>query len=129
MAYTPSKNKKRRSVPFGRISIQTTHNNTLITIADREGNTLGWASGGNSDGRFKGPRKATPYAATVIVARAVEIAKNHGMEKAEVIVKGVGRAREQAVRGIQSQGIDVISITDMTPIPHNGCRRPGPRRV
>ncbi|MCX6807455.1 MAG: 30S ribosomal protein S11 [Patescibacteria group bacterium] len=129
MVYKPSRINKRRSIPYGRIYIQTTHNNTVITITDENGNAIGWASGGNCSGRFKGPRKATPYAASVIVTKAVEIAKSVSMEKADIYIKGVGRAREQAVRAIQAQGIDIISISDVTPVPHNGCRRPGPRRM
>lgn len=129
MTYKPSKSKQRRSVPHGKISIQTTHNNTIITVSDLDGNTIGWVTGGSCPAHFKGPRKATPFAASIITNQAVEIARSVGMEKADVFVKGVGRAREQTVRAIQAQGIDIISLHDITPMPHNGCRRPGPRRV
>lgn len=119
--------KKRRSVPKGRAYINASFNNTIITITDENGNVLAWDSAGASG--FKGSKKATPYAAQVAAENVATKAKLYGTEKLDVFVKGVGTGREQAVRGLIANGFDIESINDRTPIPHNGCRRPKPRRV
>lgn len=119
--------KIKRHVPEGRVHIQATYNNTLVTITDAEGQVIAWSSAGASG--FKGARKSTPYAASVAAQNAVEHAKLYGLEKVEVTVSGVGSGREQAIRSLQANGLQVSSISDITPVPHNGCRRPKPRRV
>lgn len=122
-----SKKKIRRSVPHGRVYVQASYNNTIVTVTNETGQVLGWSSSGANG--FKGPRKATPYAAQVTAEKVVQTAKLYGMESADVFVKGIGTGREQSVRGLQAKGIVVSSLTDITPMPHNGCRRPRPRRV
>ena len=124
---TTAKKKIRRFVSEGRVYVKSTYNNTIITFTDQQGEILTWASAGASG--FKGPRKATPYAASVAAESAVEKAKVYGLEKVHAFVKGVGSGREQALRSIQANGISLLSIQDITPIPHNGCRRKKPRRV
>lgn len=124
-----SKNKIRakkikKEVLEGRIYIQATFNNTIVTVTDKNGNVISWASAGTAG--FKGTRKSTPYAASIITKQAIEKAKNYGLEKAEVYVKGVGAGREFAIRAIEAAGVKVISLQDRTPIPHNGCR---PKKV
>jgi small subunit ribosomal protein S11 len=121
------KKKTVTTVTTGRIYIQATYNNTIITVADPHGNVIGWSSAGVVG--FKGPKKSTPYAASVIVRDALEKAKGYNLKEAHVLVKGVGSGRESAVRAINANGIQVLSIKDSTPIPHNGCRAPRPRRV
>jgi small subunit ribosomal protein S11 len=119
--------KVRRQVSFGRAYIQATYNNTLVTFTDQNGNVLAWASAGQCG--FKGPKKATPYAATMIVKNLAEKAAGYGLKEVNVFVKGVGGGRESAIRAINANGIQVLSIKDITPIPHNGCRAKKPRRV
>lgn len=119
--------RKRRSVPEGRVTIMAGFNNTLVSITDPSGDVLAWSSSGASG--FKGSKKATPYAAQVAAENAVEKAKIYGMAKAHVIVSGIGSGREQALRGLLSAGMEILSISDTTPIPHNGCRKPRPRKV
>jgi small subunit ribosomal protein S11 len=114
-------------VPRGRAHIQATFNNTVITLTDPKGNALGWTSAGAVG--FKGSRKSTPYAAQVAAQQAARIAQENGMREVDVYIKGPGPGREAAIRSLQSAGIVVRSITDMTPIPHNGCRPPKRRRV
>jgi len=121
------KKKAVRSVPVGCAYIQATYNNTIVSITDQLGNVLSFSSAGLNG--FKGPKKATPFAASTIVKDAVEKAKPYGLKDVVVYVKGVGLGREAAVRGLNANGLNVISIKDVTPIPHNGCRKPGPRRV
>jgi len=122
------KKKVKKTVGYGQVHVQSTFNNTIITFTDLNGNVLIWASSGSSG--FKGSRKATPYAAQITTSRLAEIAKNNfGMEKADVLVKGIGSGRESAVRALSASGIFINSIKDMTPIPHNGCRPKKPRRV
>lgn len=122
------KNKpKRRSLQEGRVYIQASFNNTIVTITDPKGEVIAWSSAGTNG--FKGAKKATPYAAQVSTEAAVTKAKVFGLEKVKVFIKGVGAGREQAIRGLHSAGIDILSITDLTPIAHNGCRRKKPRRV
>ena len=119
--------RDRKNVPRGRAYIQSTFNNTLITLTDPQGNVLSWGSAGSSN--FKGSRKSTPYAGQVATEGAVRRAMEHGLRQVEVFVKGPGSGREAAVRALQSSGLQVLSITDVTPIPHNGCRAPKRRRV
>ncbi|HEU5369905.1 MAG TPA: 30S ribosomal protein S11 [Ktedonobacterales bacterium] len=119
--------RERKSVPRGQAHIQSTFNNTLVTITDPNGNVLSWGSAGMHN--FKGSRKSTPYAAQVTAETAARKAMEHGLRQIEVYVKGPGSGREAAIRALQTAGIAVISITDVTPIPHNGCRPPKRRRV
>lgn len=118
---TKKKVKKiRHNIPKGRVYIQATFNNTIVTVTDNEGNVISWATAGTAG--FKGTRKSTPYAASVISQQAIEKAKNYGLSEAQVYVKGVGSGRESAIRALESAGVKVLSIKDQTPIPHNGCR-------
>lgn len=120
-------NKKRRTVPEARVTILAGANNTLVSVTDPAGDVLAWSSSGSSG--FRGTKKATPYAAQVAAENAVEKAKMYGVAKVHVIVKGIGSGREQALRGLLAGGLEIISISDATPIPHNGCRKPRPRKV
>lgn len=126
---TKSRSKKKvvRQVSQGCAYIQSTYNNTIVTITDLTGNTLGWSSAGNCG--FKGPKKSTPYAASIIVKRVAERVKETGIKELNVFVKGVGSGRDSAVRALNANGFHVLSIKDVTPLPHNGCRAPKPRRV
>ncbi|MBI4975763.1 30S ribosomal protein S11 [Candidatus Peregrinibacteria bacterium] len=125
---TAKKSKaKRRIVQVGRAYIQASFNNTIVTLTEPNGNVITTSSAGSSG--FKGARKATPYAAQVAAENAAEKAKVFGLEKVHIFVKGVGSGREQAIRGLSSKGIDIISINDVTPLPHNGCRKKKGRRV
>ncbi len=128
-AATKSKGRKRerKSVPRGRAYIQSTFNNTQITLTDPNGNVLSWASAGASG--FKGSRKSTPYAAQIAAEGAARRAMEHGLRQVDVLIKGPGSGREAAVRALQSSGLTVLSIKDSTPVPHNGCRPPKRRRV
>ena len=118
---------KRRHVPLGNAYVNASYNNTIITLTEPNGDVLAWGSSGASG--FKGARKATPYAAQVSAENAAEKAKVYGLEEVHVFVKGVGSGREQAIRGLSAQGINILSISDITPIPHNGCRKKKQRRV
>ena len=122
-----TRKKVKKVVVDGIAHIYATFNNTIITITDRQGNTLSWATSGGSG--FRGSRKSTPFAAQVASERAGEAAKEYGLKNLEVRVKGPGPGRESAVRALNSSGFKVQSITDVTPIPHNGCRPPKKRRV
>lgn len=123
-----TKKRVRRSVSNGVANVLATFNNTIVTIADEEGNTLSWCSSGAAG--FKGARKSTPYAAQVAAEKAAETAKiSTGLETVRVYVKGVGPGREQAVRGLHAAGLELTSIIDRTPMPHGGCRPKKPRRV
>jgi len=125
---TPKKAKsKRRSIVLGNAYIHAGFNNTIVTITEPSGTTLTWASAGSSG--FKGTRKSTPYAAQVAAENAANKAKVFGMEKVNVFVKGIGPGREQAIRGLHIAGMEIESITDITPIPHGGCKPKKPRRV
>lgn len=130
-AQAPVKKKKKKSkkrlVPEGRVYIQASYNNTMVSITDPEGQVIAWSSAGSSG--FKGPKKATPFAAQTAAENAVTKAKIYGMERARLFIKGAGNGREQAIRGIQAGGINVEAITDTTAIPHNGCRPSKTRRV
>ena len=121
------KRRERKNVEKGAAHIQSTFNNTIITITDTEGNAVSWASAGELG--FKGSRKSTPYAAQTAAEQAGKIAVDHGMKTVEVYVKGPGSGRESAIRALQTVGLDITLINDVTPIPHNGCRPPKRRRV
>lgn len=121
------KQKERKNIPVGIAHIHASFNNTLITLTDPQGNTISWASAGNVN--FKGSRKGTPFAAQVAADKASRIAQENGMRRVEVRVKGPGSGRETAIRALQASGLEVASISDVTPIPHNGCRPPKRRRV
>ena len=122
-----SKKKVRKTVTLAHAFITATYNNTMISIAEPNGNVLGWASAGASG--FKGTRKSTPYAATVTAEKVVEKVAPYGVQKVKVFVNGVGTGREQAVRGLHSAGLEIEAIFDTTPLPHNGCRKRKSRRV
>jgi small subunit ribosomal protein S11 len=119
--------KEKKSVPHGQVLVQASFNNTIITIADHEGGVLSWSSAGRIG--FKGSRKGTPFAAQLAAANAATIAREHGVRTVDVRVTGPGAGRESAIRAIQASGIDIKSIKDVTPIPHNGCRPRKRRRV
>ena len=124
---TRGKRRERKSIPSGKAHIQSTFNNTLVTLTDNQGNVLAWGSSGTAG--FKGSRKGTPYAAQLAARDAARKAMEHGLRQVEVFVKGPGSGREAAIRSLQSSGLYITSITDVTPIPHNGCRPPKKRRV
>lgn len=119
--------KVRKNVPRGQVYIQATFNNTIVTMTDPKGNVITWASTGTTG--FKGSRKSTPYAARMAAQEAAKQAMDHGMRDVDVFVKGPGPGREAAIRALQGAGLKVLSITDVTPVPHNGCRPPKKRRV
>lgn len=121
------KKKIVRQVSHGRAYIQATFNNTVVSITDQNGNVLGWASAGMVG--FKGPKKATPYAAGQVIKKILDTIQSYGLKEVNVFVKGIGGGREGAIRALNTNGIQVLSIKDVTPIPHNGCRPPGRRRV
>ncbi len=129
MAKTPTKVRKRvkKTVVDGIAHIHASFNNTIITITDRQGNTLSWATSGGSG--FRGSRKSTPFAAQIASQKAGEVAREFGMQNLEVLIKGPGPGRESAVRALNSIGLKITNISDVTPIPHNGCRPPKKRRV
>jgi small subunit ribosomal protein S11 len=124
---TRARRRERKSVPRGRAYIQSTFNNTLITMTDPNGNVVAWSSAGSAG--FKGSRKSTPYAAQMAAEAAARRAMEHGMRQVDVFVRGPGSGREAAIRSLQAAGISILSIRDVTPIPHNGCRPPKRRRV
>lgn len=124
---TRTRRKERKNISSGVAHVNSTFNNTMITITDVQGNTIAWSSAGKL--KFKGSRKSTPYAAQVAAEQAGEIAMEHGMKTLEVEVCGPGSGRESALRALQSVGLTVTSIRDVTPIPHNGVRPPKRRRV
>lgn len=119
--------RERKSIPSGKAFVQSTFNNTIVTLTDATGNVLAWGSSGTAG--FKGSRKGTPYAAQLAAHDAARKAMEHGLRQVEVFVKGPGSGREAAIRSLQSSGLYITSITDVTPIPHNGCRPPKKRRV
>ncbi len=121
------KKKAKKNVPDGIAHIQASFNNTLILISDRDGNAVAWSSAGSNG--FKGSRKGTPFAAQIAAQDAAQKAREHGMKRVEVRGKGPGSGRESAMRALQTAGLDVISVRDVTPIPHNGCRARKRRRV
>ncbi|RMG05650.1 MAG: 30S ribosomal protein S11 [Nitrospirae bacterium] len=119
--------KEKKNVPYGVAHIQTTFNNTIVTITDKSGNVIAWVSAGSLG--FKGSRKGTPYAAQVAAENAAKKAMDMGMKQIDVYIKGPGSGRESTIRAIQAAGLDVNIIKDVTPVPHNGCRPPKRRRV
>jgi small subunit ribosomal protein S11 len=122
-----TKRKVSKNIEAGVAHIRSTFNNTIVTIADMTGNVLSWASSGGMG--FRGSRKSTPFAAQMAAEQAAKAAMEHGLKKIEVYVKGPGAGREAAIRALQAAGLEVDSIKDVTPIPHNGCRPPKRRRV
>jgi small subunit ribosomal protein S11 len=122
-----TRKKERKVIPSGRAFIQSSFNNTVVTLTDPEGNVLSWGSSGTAG--FKGSRKGTPYAAQLAAQDAVKKASSYGLRQVDVFVKGPGSGREAAIRALQSSGLAISSIKDITPIPHNGCRPPKRRRV
>ena len=122
MAYKTRKRKVKKNIPEGVVHIGATFNNTIVTITDKEGNTISWASAGALG--FKGSKKSTPFAAGMAAEQAGKAAYDMGMRKVEVFVKGLGPGRETAIRSLATAGLEVTGITDVTPIPHNGCRPP-----
>ncbi len=121
------KKRERKSVPYGVVYIQASFNNTIVTITDGQGNTISWKSSGSLG--FRGSRKGTPFAAQQAAMNAANQARDHGLRSVDVRVSGPGSGRESAVRALAAAGLDVRSIRDVTPIPHNGCRPPKRRRV
>ena len=124
---TRAKKREKKNVPAGHAHVQATFNNTIVTITDPAGGVIAWGSAGLVG--FKGSRKSTPYAAAQTAELAARKAMEHGVRQVEVFVKGPGAGREQAIRSLQAAGLEVTAITDVTPIPHNGCRPPKRRRV
>ena len=124
--YNARKRKVKKNVPHGEVHVHTTFNNTVITITDVEGNTISWASAGTMG--IKGSKKSTPFAAGMAAEKAGKAAADAGMKTVDVFVKGLGAGRESAIRSLATAGLEVKSITDVTPIPHNGCRPPKKRR-
>ena len=122
-----ARRRERKNIPVGRAYIQSTFNNTIITLTDPNGNVIAWASAGTAG--FKGSRKSTPYAAQIAADRAAKRGMEHGLRQVEVYVRGPGSGRESAIRSLQGAGIQVMSIRDVTPVPHNGCRARKRRRV
>ena len=124
--YNARKRKVKKNVPHGEVHIHTTFNNTVITVTDAEGNTISWASAGTMG--IKGSKKSTPFAAGMAAEKAGRAAADAGMKTVDVFVKGLGAGRESAIRSLATAGLEVKTITDVTPIPHNGCRPPKKRR-
>lgn len=122
-----TRRRERKNIPVGRAYIQSTFNNTIIALTDPNGNVIAWTSAGTAG--FKGSRKGTPYAAGVAAETAARRGMEHGLRRVDVLVKGPGSGREAAIRSLQAAGLQVTSIRDVTPIPHNGCRPPKRRRV
>jgi small subunit ribosomal protein S11 len=123
----PRKKKEKKNIQNGIAHIQSTFNNTIVTITDMSGNTIAWASAGTQN--FKGSRKSTPFAAQMAAEAAAKKAMEHGLQNVEVHIKGPGSGREAALRALQAAGLNITVIKDVTPIPHNGCRPPKRRRV
>jgi small subunit ribosomal protein S11 len=122
-----TRKRERKSIPVGKAYIQSTFNNTVVTLTDPEGKVIAWGSSGTAG--FKGSRKGTPYAAQLAARDATRRAMEHGLRQVDVLVKGPGSGREAAIRALQSSGLFITSIRDVTPVPHNGCRPPKRRRV
>jgi len=119
--------KPKKNIPVGQAHIKTSFNNTIVSLTDREGNVIAWESAGGAG--FKGSRKSTPFAAQVTADAAAKKGMEHGLERVEVFAKGAGSGRETAIRSLQATGLEVGTISDVTPQPHNGCRPPKRRRV
>src|SRR5438105_2847947 len=124
---TRTRRRERKNIAVGHAHVQSTFNNTIIAITDTEGNVIAWGSAGSQG--FKGSRKSTPFAAQVTAEATARKAMEHGMKTIEIYVRGPGSGREAAIRSLQAAGLEVTAITDVTPIPHNGCRPPKRRRV
>lgn len=122
MAYKARKRKVKKNIPEGQAHIHSTFNNTIVTITDKDGNAVSWASSGTSG--FKGSKKKTPFAAGMSAEAAGKAAYDSVMRKVDVFVRGLGSGRETAIRSLQTAGLEILSITDVTPVPHNGCRPP-----
>ena len=122
MAYKARKRKVKKNIPEGQAHIHSTFNNTIVTITDKDGNAVSWASSGTSG--FKGSKKKTPFAAGMSAEAAGKAAYDSGMRKVDVFVRGLGSGRETAIRSLQTAGLEILSITDVTPVPHSGCRPP-----
>lgn len=122
MAYKARKRKVKKNIPEGQAHVHSTYNNTIVTITDKDGNAVTWASAGTSG--FKGSKKKTPYAAGMSADAAGKAAYDAGMRKVSVFCKGLGSGRETAIRSLQAAGLEITAITDVTPVPHNGCRPP-----
>ena len=127
VAKNPVARRNRKNIDKGEAHIHSSFNNTIVTITDTKGNTISWGSAGGLG--FKGSRKSTPFAAGEVAETAAKAAMEHGLKTVEVYVKGPGAGREAAIRALQSAGLELSSIKDVTPIPHNGCRPPKRRRV
>ena len=127
LAKKPTRRRDRKNIEKGMAHIHSSFNNTIVTITDTKGNTISWGSAGGLG--FKGSRKSTPFAAGEVAETAAKAAMEHGLKTVEVYVKGPGAGREAAIRALQSAGLELSSIKDVTPIPHNGCRPPKRRRV
>jgi len=119
--------KTKRTISSGQVHISATFNNTIVTITDKQGDTVVWGSSGSAG--FKGSRKSTPFAARLAAEKAIKAAQSLGLQEVEIFVKGPGPGRESAIRAVQAAGLKVTAITDKTPVPHNGCRPPKKRRV
>jgi small subunit ribosomal protein S11 len=122
-----SARKVKRTLSAGQVHIAATFNNTIVTVTDTQGNTVAWGSAGSAG--FKGSRKSTPFAARLAAEQAIKTAMSMGLQEVHIFIKGPGPGRESAIRAVQSMGLKVNSITDTTPVPHNGCRPPKKRRV
>lgn len=122
MAYNRRKRKVKKNIPEGQAHIHSTYNNSVVSITDKTGNVISWASSGSIG--YKGSKKKTPFAAGVAAEEAAKTAMESGVKKVEVFVKGLGGGRENAIRGLQAAGLEITAINDETPIPHNGCRPP-----
>ena len=122
MAYKSRKRKVKKNIPEANAHIHVTYNNTIVTIADKDGNTISWASSGTVG--YKGSKKKTPFAAGSAAEAAAKLASESGVKKVEVFINGVGPARDTALRSLQTGGLEVTAMSDVTPIPHNGCRPP-----
>ena len=127
VATSKKKSQKRKYVPRAQVYILCSYNNTMTTMADLNGNVLGWSSAGSLN--FKGPKKATPFAATLVAQKTIEKTARFGVKEVKIFVKGVGGGREASIRAFSNAGFIINSIKDMTPTPHNGCRQKKPRRV
>ena len=126
MAYNRRKRKVKKNIPEAQAHIHSTYNNTVVSITDKEGNVISWASAGTIG--YKGSKKKTPYAAGMSAEAAATVAMDNGVKKVEVFVKGLGAGRENAIRSLQTAGLEITTINDVTPVPHNGCRPPKKRR-
>ena len=124
---TSSAKKVKRTLSSAQVHIFASFNNTIVTVTDQQGNTICWGSSGSAG--FKGSRKSTPFAARLAAEQAIKAAQNMGVQEVDMIIKGPGPGRESAIRAVQSLGLKVRSIADITPVPHNGCRPPKKRRV